>query len=63
MPAYDGKGVRKYLMLEYKFNRTLAFWARIAHTRYVDRESIGSGYDMILGNTRNDIKFQLRLRI
>lgn len=61
LPAYEGKGVRNYLLLSYKLNRHISTWVRFSHVRYTDREEIGSGYDLIEGNTRNDVKFQLRI--
>jgi hypothetical protein len=62
LPAYDGQGIRRCLVVEYKINKHLCVWLRYAHTRYTDREEIGSGLDTIAGNTRNDLKFQARLR-
>jgi hypothetical protein len=62
LPAYDGVGIRKILVLEYKVNRTFTFWLRCAQTRYTDRKEIGSGMDQIFGDTRNDIKLQARIR-
>lgn len=61
LPAYEGKGVRNYLLFSYKLNRHISAWVRFSHVRYTDREEIGSGYDLIEGNTRNDVKFQLRI--
>lgn len=58
LPAYEGKGVRNYVLLEYKVNGHLSLWLRYARTRYTDREEIGSGMDEIEGNTKNDLKFQ-----
>lgn len=63
LPAYEGKGVRKIVVLEYKLSRTLTFWVRYAQSRYTDRKEIGSGMDQILGDTRNDIKLQVRIRL
>ncbi len=60
LPAYSGKGVRKYIMLEYALTRRLTAWVRYARTRYTDRDEISSGPDRIAGNVRNDIKFELR---
>lgn len=60
LPAYSGKGVRKYIMLEYALTRRLTAWVRYARTRYTDRDEISSGLDRIAGNVRNDIKFELR---
>jgi hypothetical protein len=62
LPAYDGVGVRKILVVEFKANRTFTFWLRYAQTRYTDRKEIGSGMDQILGDTRNDLKLQVRIR-
>jgi len=62
-PAYYGVGVRNFVLFEYKVNRNLSLWLRYGHTRYTDRSSIGSGVDAIDGNTKNDVKFQLRLRL
>ena len=62
LPAYDGKGIRNCMVVEYKMNKRLSFWFRYAHTRYTDRTEIGSGLETIAGNTRNDLKFQARLR-
>lgn len=61
LPAYYGVGVRSYVLLSYSIGR-MTMWARFAHTRYTDREEIGSGTDKIVGNRRNDVKFQVRYR-
>ena len=61
LPAYYGVGVRNYVLVSYTVKR-ITLWARFAHTRYTDRKEIGSGADKIAGNTRNDVKFQLRYR-
>lgn len=62
MPAYYGIGVRRYVMIQYKFNRTYTVWLRYSNTRYLQREKIGSGADEIDGNRQNDIKFELRIK-
>lgn len=62
LPAYDGVGLRNYVLLEYKASKTVSLWLRYARTRYVDRTEIGSGVEMIAGNTRKDIKFQALIR-
>jgi len=61
-PAYYGIGVRNYLLVQYKLTKKIDLWLRWAHTRYTDRDTIGSGNDLIAGNTRNDLKFQARIR-
>lgn len=62
LPAYDGVGVRNYLMVEYKIGKAITVWLRYARTRFTDREEIGSGLETINGNIRNDVKFQTILR-
>ena len=62
-PAYYGVGVRSYIMLQYKLNQNIDLWLRWARTVYSDRDSIGSGGDTIYGNSKNDLKFQVRIRL
>lgn len=61
-PAYYGKGVRNYLLLQYKLTKRTDVWLRWAHTRYIGSDTIGSGGDTIAGDTRNDVKLQARIR-
>ncbi len=62
LPAYSGVGVRNYMLAEYTLNKRFSFWIRISHTRYTDREEIGSGADTIEGVTKNDIRIQARIK-
>ncbi len=62
LPAYSGAGVRNYVLAEYTLNKQFSFWVRVAHTRYADREEIGSGADSIEGDTKNDIRIQARIK-
>jgi len=62
-PGYYGVGVRNYILLQYKFSKKINLWLRWAHTRYDNAESIGSGTEMITGNTQNDIKVQMSLKL
>lgn len=61
-PAYFGRGTRYYAMVRYSASRRLDFWIRWSRTTYRDRDEIGSGLELIEGNTRSDIKVQLRYR-
>lgn len=61
-PAYYGVGVKTYALLQFKLSQKIDLWLRWSHIRYTDRTEIGSGGERIDGNTRNDIKFQARLR-
>ncbi|HTH55490.1 MAG TPA: hypothetical protein VL728_05550 [Cyclobacteriaceae bacterium] len=61
-PSYYGKGTRQYLLLQYRMNKHVDFWLRWSQTHYLNTTSIGAGGETIAGDTRNDIKFQARLR-
>lgn len=61
-PAYYGKGVRQYVLIQYRANKRIDLWARWGQTRYNNVTSVGSGSDSIAGDTRNDVKFQARIR-
>ncbi|WBM73696.1 ComEA family DNA-binding protein [Saprospira grandis] len=62
VPAYYGRGSRFYINTSYKFNRNLTLWVRYAQTYWADRDEISSGQNLILGNTRSELKVQLRLK-
>ncbi len=62
-PAYYGVGIRNYVMLQFKLSKHIDLWFRWAHTRYIDRDLIGSGGETITGNMKNDLKLQARVRL
>lgn len=62
-PAYYGVGVRSYVLLQYQVTPAIVLWLRWARTTYSNTDTIGSGSEMIAGNTRNDLKFQARFRL
>ena len=60
--SYYGKGVRYYLMLNYKY----AFFdiqVRFSQTYYDDRTTIGSSQAQINGRTKSDLRVQLNFHI
>ncbi|HLF65537.1 MAG TPA: hypothetical protein VI603_17350 [Saprospiraceae bacterium] len=59
IPAYAYRGVRYYLNLRYRGVRHVSLELRLAQTRYTDRDEIGSGNDLIMGNIRTDMKAQV----
>lgn len=61
-PSYYGKGIRQYLLVQYRITKHVDFWLRWGQTHYVNTTSVGSGGESIAGDTRNDLKFQARLR-
>ncbi|MEO1216788.1 MAG: helix-hairpin-helix domain-containing protein [Bacteroidota bacterium] len=62
IPAYRGTGSRYYLIFNAKPSRNLEFWFRIAQSRFKDVRSIGSGLSSIEGDTRSEIKLQMRIK-
>jgi hypothetical protein len=62
LPAYSGVGVRNYALVEYTIHKQFTVWLRFARTRIINKDEIGSGLDAIAGNTRNDVKFQARIK-
>jgi hypothetical protein len=63
MPAYEGVGIRNFIVIQYKISNAFTIWARYARTKYSDRDEIGSGLEMIKGNVKNDIKLQARISL
>ncbi len=62
LPAYDGAGVANYILFHYSISRQLDLWFRWSRVRYDNQTALGSGGEEITGNTRNDAKFQVRIR-
>lgn len=62
LPAYEGSGLRNYVLAHYVVSRQVDVWLRWSRTWYSDREFLGSGTEEITGNARNDVKFQVRIR-
>ncbi len=60
-PLYD-KGIRTYIMTQYRISEKLTFWLRLSNSWYFNRNSTGSGYDEIDSPARTDLKFKLALR-
>ncbi len=61
-PALYDKGIRTYLLLEYRLSHALTLWCRVAHTTYANRTETGSGPDLIASPERTDIRLQVRWR-
>jgi hypothetical protein len=61
VPACEGKGIRCMLMVTWSPLKKLEVWARYAQTFYSDRNVIGTGLEEIDGNTKSEVKLQLRV--
>ena len=62
-PAYYGRGLRWYGLLKVPLGRKTDAWLRLAQTRVADRDSMGSGNDLITGNVKTDARVQVRYRL
>ena len=63
IPAYFYKGFRTYLVVKYDLTRKLTLWAKYSQTTYTDRNVISEGsLTEIDGNTKSEMKFQLRYK-
>lgn len=62
-PAYYGRGIRWYGILKVPLGRKADIWLRVAQTRVSDRNSMGSGNDLIPGNAKTDVRIQTRYRL
>ncbi|MEN6618987.1 MAG: helix-hairpin-helix domain-containing protein [Rikenellaceae bacterium] len=62
VPVYYGTGVRWYFNIHLSPLRSLDVWFRISQTRYLDRNEIGEGLDLITGHSKSEVKLQIRWR-
>jgi hypothetical protein len=60
IPFYYYRGSRYVLNVHYKLSGHFDFWIRFSRTHFSNRTTIGSGLDEINGNTKSDLKVQLR---
>lgn len=58
-----GKGATATAMATIKPTDQLKIWLWCTHTRYTDRDAIGSGYEETQGPRRTDIKVQLQWKL
>ncbi len=63
IPSFYGRGSRFYICIKYIASRRMELWFKYNITYYSDKDMIGSGMEEIAGNKKNEIKFQLRLRM
>ncbi len=61
IPAYYGKGTRYYVNLRYRVFKHLSAEFRIARTYLPGSHHISTGNESILGDTKTDIKAQLKI--
>lgn len=62
IPAYYSKGTRMYFNLKYSISEFMDIWLRYAQSYYSNTDVISSGLNQINGNTKSEIKAQVRIR-
>ncbi len=62
VPAYYSSGTRLMMMLKYSPAKSVDIWLRYAQTYFSSMSNVGSGADMINGNTRTEIKAMVRVK-
>ncbi len=63
VPAYYYRGTRVYGLLKYEITKSVDIWLRYAMTNYTNQNKIGSGLTEINGNTKSELKVQLRIKL
>ena len=61
--SYYGKGIHAALMLKYKPLYRLTLQGKVGHTRYFDRETIGTAERMIFSSHYTDIELQVGVKL
>ncbi len=63
VPAYYYKGNRGFIMFNYKLTGKISFWIRFAHTYLSNRSTFGNDLEIIDGNSKSEIKLQMRIKM
>lgn len=63
VPSYFGNGQRWYLMLKWKIIPRLSMWLRFARTTYFNKNTVGSGNDLIDGNSKSEVKVEIKIKL
>lgn len=63
IPSYYFKGSRFYILIDYNITRNIELWVRYSQTVYDNKDMISEGsLTEINGNTRSEIKAQVRFK-
>lgn len=62
IPTYYNRGSRTYLVARYNIKKGIDFWIRWSAWNYINMETISSGLNEIEGNTKSEIRAQLRFQ-
>jgi hypothetical protein len=58
IPVFFDKGYRYYLNIKFDLTNRLSVWGRFSQTYYPEKNSIGSGLDLINSHSKSEIKLQ-----
>jgi hypothetical protein len=61
-PSFFNRGMRTYIMLKYTIPAGADLWLKYGRTDYTNISTISSGLSEIRGNTKSEIKFQVRVK-
>ena len=59
IPVFYDKGYRVYVNGNFDLTRKITLWARYSRFMYPEKETIGSGLDLISASHRTEVKFQM----
>jgi len=63
IPAYYSQGTRFYFNLKYSITKNIDLWVRYSQSYYSNLNVISSGLSEIQGNTKSEIKAQIRIKL
>lgn len=63
IPAYNGVGIRNYILLQFSATRQIDLYVRYAQFSYRDRDEVGSGLDVTEGPIRSEVKWMMRIML
>ncbi len=59
----SGEGLTATGMLTWRISDSLKLWLWATHTKYIDRDEIGTGYEQTRGPRRTDVKVQMQWKL
>jgi len=62
IPAYYSKGSRTYFNLKYTLFNFMDIWLRYSQSYYSELDVVSSGLNQINGNTKSEVKVQVRIK-
>lgn len=60
IPGFQNQGTRFYTNLRYNLKRGIDLWLKYSYTKFNNATTVGSGLDEIQGNSRSELKLQMR---